>query len=115
MLDSYYDLSVEERMVWVILIGVGIGLLLGIFMRRASAERLPVHGGFAAQFFHYLASSTISALIPVIFLAIFSKLNVPRVVLSGLIFSLSTWVFLFSYAIFEKQANYVVVDQIPTD
>src|SRR5688500_13946872 len=92
-----------EEVLRVIAIGIVIGLALGVLMQRASKIRLPVRGGAAAEVFHYLASSTFAALIPVIFIAIFSGLHFGRVSLSGITFSISTWVFLFLYGYFESQ------------
>ena len=60
MLDGLYgDMSVGERWIAVLAIGLVVGLVLGIFMRRESIKRQPVHGGVLAEFFHYLAGSTI--------------------------------------------------------
>jgi hypothetical protein len=112
MLSDYYDLPVNERWVYVILIGLVIGLVLGIFLRRESIKRKPVYGGMSAQLFHYLACSTMAGLIPVIFIALFSKLHILRVIATGASFSLSTLLLLLVFAVFESQAKPVEVKPV---
>lgn len=57
-----------EEWMQVLAAGLVVGLALGYFMQRESCKRKKIHGGAAAELFHYLASSTISGLIPVIFI-----------------------------------------------
>ena len=110
MLDGLYgDMSIGERWIAVLAIGLAVGLVLGIFMRRESIKRQPIHGGMPAQLFHYLAASTISGMVPVIFIALFSELNFFRIAGSGIIFSASTLILLTVYGFFENQAGYVEV------
>ena len=110
MLEGLYgDMTTGERWLAVLAIGLVVGLVLGIFMRRESIKRQPIHGGPPAQLFHYLAASTISGMIPVIFIALFSELNILRIAGSGIIFSASTLILLMFYGFFENQAGYVEV------
>lgn len=102
MLDDFYDMPINER--WLILwfVGLGVGLIFGIWMHRISLRREPVQGGFPALLFHYLAGSAITALIPFIIIGLIGGLNFVRLVLAGLGFSALSWVFLILYATFER-------------
>ena len=112
MLDDFYALSLSERWLYVLLIGLGVGLVLGIFMRRESIHRKAIYGGTPAELFHYLACSTMAGLIPVIFIALFAELNFLRIVGSGIIFSLSTLGLLLIFAFFEPQAGEIEIKPV---
>ena len=102
--DLYGAETLDERWMYVIATGIVVGLILGIFMRRESQKRQPVRGGMGAEFFHYLAASGISGLVPAIFIALFSELNFLRIVGTGLIFQAITLSMLVMYSVFESQA-----------
>lgn len=99
----------------VLAAGLVVGLALGFFMQRESRKRKKIYGGFLAEVFHYLASSTMAGLVPVIFIALFSGLNFGRVVGSGLTFSISTMLLLLVYGFFENQVGPVVEEVKLTD
>lgn len=109
MLDDFYNLPLSERWLYVLAIGLVVGLVLGVFMRRESLRRKPVHGGVFAHLFHYLAASTIAGFIPVIFIALISEMNFFRIVGSGLIFQTATLTLVMLHGFFESQAGYVEV------
>lgn len=99
----------------VLAAGLVVGLALGILMQRESKKRKKIYGGLPAEIFHYLACSTMSGLVPVIFIALFSGLNFFRIVGSGLSFSVSTMLLLLVYGFFENQAGPVVEEVKLTD
>ena len=100
ILGNVHDIN--ERWLYVLLIGLVIGLVLGVFMRRESAKRKPIYGGVPAEFFHYIACSTMSGLVPVIFVALFAEMPFLRIAGSGISFSLSTLILLMIFAFFEN-------------
>ncbi|MBZ0306199.1 MAG: hypothetical protein K8I82_09040 [Anaerolineae bacterium] len=104
-----------EEWMQVLAAGLVVGLVLGYFMQRESRKRKKIHGGPVAEIFHYLASSTISGLVPVIFIALFTGLNFWRIVGSGLSFSITTFLLLLVYAFFENQVGPVVEEVVLTD
>jgi len=107
MLDDFYALPLWERWIYVLIVGLIVGLVLGIFMRRESIHRKPIYGGTPAEILHYLACSTMSGLIPVVFIALFAELNFFRIAGSAIIFSLSTLGLLMIFAFFEQQTGVV--------
>ncbi|MCL4877296.1 MAG: hypothetical protein KJ064_11595 [Anaerolineae bacterium] len=104
-----------EEWMQVLAAGLVVGLALGFFMQRESRRRKKIYGGFPAEIFHYLASSTISGLIPVIFIALFAGLNFWRIVGSGLSFSITTFLLLLIYGFFENRVGPVVEEIVLTD
>ncbi|MFP4321156.1 MAG: hypothetical protein ACLFTK_01750 [Anaerolineales bacterium] len=99
------DLSQDERWIWVILIGFAVGMFFGIFMTRESLKRQPVYGGPFAHLFHFLGASGISAVIPLVIIALLARLTFPRIVATGLLFSFGTYAFLFLHALFESRVK----------
>lgn len=93
------------------IIGLGISLVLGIFMSMESAKRQPIYGGLPAVFFHYLSSSTMSALIPLIFVGLVNRLYIIQMISLGLLSLAITWVFLLLYAVFESQVDMSQIQQ----
>jgi hypothetical protein len=105
-----------EEWMQVIAAGLVVGLALGYFMQRESRKRQQIYGGLPAEFFHYLASAAISGLIPAIFIAIFSGLPILRIIATGMSFSLTSFLMLLLYAVFESQAEVPVqAEEIPLD
>lgn len=104
------DLSLNERWLLAVVIGLAFGLFFGIFMRAESIKRKPIYGGAGAHLFHYLAATILSGLIPMIIAAIILHLPILRIMATGLSFSLANFIFLTSYGFFESRAEYVEVE-----
>jgi threonine/homoserine/homoserine lactone efflux protein len=94
-----------ERVLWVVLAGSLAGLFFGIFMAQESHRRKKVRGGLGAQVFHYLASSSFSTILPMVFIGLGAGLGFLQLVGIGLTFSALTFLFLFGYALFEHRVK----------
>ncbi len=101
----FSELSQDERWLWVIIIGFVVGMLFGILTTRESLLRQPVHGGPLAHVFHFLGASGISAIIPLVVIALVARLTFPRIVATGLLFSFGTYAFLILHAVFESRVK----------
>lgn len=112
MLDSYFDLSHAERMPYAIVGAIVLGLIFGYFVSRESHKRQPLFGGTFAHIFHYLAASTVTAVLPWVILGLLSGFHILRLIAVGLCFALANAVFLTSYGFFESKAERVEVKPV---
>jgi uncharacterized membrane protein len=106
MIDDFFALSQADRYPYVVLMGAIVGLIFGIWLSQESNRRMPVRGGVMAQFFHYLAASTVATILPMVIIGLLSGLQLLQLISMGLLFSLGTAIFLFAYAFFEGQVQY---------
>lgn len=92
---------------WVIaiLIGAGCGLVLGIKIARDSNAKLAVKGGPLAQVFHYLASASLTGMLPYIIAGLIVGLSFLKLFGTAVGFLALTGIFLLIHAVFERTAT----------
>ncbi len=91
---------------WVlaILIGVAFGLVIGVKIARDSHTRLAVNGGPLAQLFHYLASASLTGMLPYIVTGLIVGLSFVKLFGTAVGFLILSAIFLLVYAVFERFA-----------
>jgi ABC-type Fe3+ transport system permease subunit len=87
-----------------ILIGAVCGLVLGIKIARDSNAKLAVKGGPLAQIFHYLASASLTGMLPYIVTGLIVGLSFLKLFGTAVGFLALTGIFLLIHAVFERTA-----------
>ncbi len=92
---------------WLIAVTIGaaFGVVLGVKIARDSNAKLSVQGGAPAQLFHYLASASLSALLPYIIAGVVVGLSFLALVGTAVGFVALTGLFLLLYAAFERKTQ----------
>lgn len=85
-----------------IFIGAAFGLVIGIKIARDSNAKLAVKGGPLAQTFHYLASATLTGMLPYIITGLIVGLSFLKLFGTALGFLALTALFLLLYGVFER-------------
>ena len=87
-----------------ILIGAACGLVLGIKIARDSNAKLAIKGGPLAQIFHYLASASLTGMLPYIITGLIVGLSFLKLFGTAVGFLALTGIFLLVHAQFERTA-----------
>ena len=92
---------------WLIavLIGIASGLVIGIKIARDSNAKLRVTGGPLAQVFHYLASASLTSMLPYIITGIIVGLSFLTLFGTAIGFLVLAGLFLLLYGVFERSAG----------
>lgn len=92
---------------WLIavLIGAAFGLVIGIKIARDSNAKLAVVGGPLAQVFHYLASASLTGMLPYIITGLIVGLSFLTLFGTAIGFLALTALFLLLYGLIEHMAS----------
>jgi len=89
---------------WLLAVAIGaaVGVVVGLKIARDSNAKLAVQGGALAQLFHYLASASLSALLPYVIAGVVVGLSFLALIGTAVGFMALTGLFLLLYAAFER-------------
>lgn len=94
-----------ENIGLALLIGVGVGTVLSLFVAPRSLKEKPLYGGLPSQVFHYLGVLGFCSTVPTVITTVILHEGFLRAVLLALSLSAFSFVTLVIHAAFEKPAS----------
>lgn len=94
----------DDKVLWTLIIGYGLGLLLGIVVSRKSLAKEKIYSGMPATVLHFLACVGFGSALPLVLSGVILGLGFNAVLLALGTFA-ATFLILIVYAVLEMPAH----------